>query len=72
MVIIMMLFLPLCVKGFLARPIPYRPLSKEQRRFPCDPSDVKKEAEVNGKDVLKQQALRVLQIVAILKLAPPP
>ena len=71
-VILMMLFLPLCVKGFLSRPIPYRPLTKEQRKFPCDPNDVKREAEVNGKDVLRQQAARVLTIVASLKLAPPP
>ena len=43
-VILMMLFLPLCVKGFLSRPIPYRPLTKEQRKFPCDPNDVKRES----------------------------
>ena len=70
-VIVMMLFLPLCVKGFLSRPIPYRPLTKEQRKFPCDPSDVKREAVVNG-HVLKQQTFRVLRIVANLNLAPPP
>ena len=70
-VIAMMLFLPLCVKGFLSRPIPYRPLTKEQRKFPCDPNDVKREAEVK-RDVLKKQALGVLRIVANLKLAPPP
>ena len=68
----MMFFLPLSVKGFLARPIPYRPLTKEQRKFPCDPNDVKREGEVNSKDVLRQQAARVLTIVASLKLAPRP
>ena len=47
-VIVMMLFIPLCVSCFLSRPIPYRPLTKEQQQFPCDPNDVKPEGEMNG------------------------
>ena len=45
--IMLVLFVPQFIRYFLAKPIPYRPLVPEQSKYPCDPADVKRLAEID-------------------------